>query len=350
VHGKNNYRAGTFGDHVIDFDLVTLAGERMTCSREQHPEIFHAAIGGLGLLGAITRVRQSLHRVETGSVRVEPIQGGSLDEVLERFAERLPASDYTVGWSDGLARGQSLGRGVIHRAQYVPKSEVPDAAKSLSPEGQGLPSKTFGVPNGHLWRLMRPFMTNAGVRLINTAKFQSTRWETGHTYLQSHVAFAFLLDYVPDWRLAYGSSGFIQYQVFVPDGTASATLAAVLDRCHLRDRPPYLAVLKRHRPDAFLLSHALDGWSLAMDFQIGSDRDRLWRLTEELSAIVLDAGGRFYFAKDAVLRPEDVVRAYGRDRLDRFVRLKARLDPDDLLTSSLWQRITAPPVEAGATA
>ena len=339
VHGKNNYRAGTFGDHVVEFDLVTPGGQRLTCSPSMNDDVFSAAIGGLGLLGAITRVKLALKRVETGFLRVEPVVGGSLDEILAQFTESLPASDYTVGWIDGLATGRALGRGVIHRAKYVSAREVTDANASLSPDRQDLPSSVAGVPHRHLWRLMRPLMFNAGVRAINTAKFFSSRWQGRHSYLQSHVAFAFLLDYVPDWRLAYGKSGFIQYQMFVPHDTARDALAAVLARCQQRGLPAYLGVLKRHRPDRFLLSHAVDGWSLALDFRIGHHREALLRLTDELTAIVLEAGGRFYFAKDSVLRPEDVLRAYGRERIERFLAIKARLDPNDLLTSDLWRRV-----------
>ena len=84
----------------------------------------------------------------------------------------------------------------------------------------------------------------------------------------------------------------------------------------------------------------MDGWSLAMDFPVPRGRrDELWALTDELTAIVLDAGGRFYFAKDAVLRPEDVERSYGRERVERFLAIKERLDPDWVLTSDLWRRV-----------
>jgi decaprenylphospho-beta-D-ribofuranose 2-oxidase len=57
----------------------------------------------------------------------------------------------------------------------------------------------------------------------------------------------------------------------------------------------------------------------------------------------VDAGGRFYFAKDAVLRPADVLRAFGRERIDAFLALKARLDPEDVLMSDLWRRIIERP-------
>ena len=340
IHGKNNYREGPFGDHVLDFDLVTPDGALLRCSRSENADVFHAAIGGLGLLGAITRVTIRLKKVETGLLRVEPIVEGSLASAMTAFEGVLPTSDYAVGWVDAVAPGRSLGRAVLHRATYTSAAEIADAASTLDPNRQDLPRSIYGVPKDQIWRLMRPAMTNAGVRLVNAARYRVARLHGQKPYLQSHVAFAFLLDYVPDWRLAYGPAGLIQYQVFVPHQTAPAALAAVIAKTQAARRPSYLGVLKRHRPDDFLLSHAVDGWSLALDFAVGRDRDGLWRLTEQLTEIVLAAGGRFYFAKDAVLRPGDVSRAYGRDRLDRFLAVKARLDPGNVLTSDLWRRVS----------
>ena len=148
---------------------------------------------------------------------------------------------------------------------------------------------------------------------------------------------------MPNWRLAYGPAGFIQYQVFVPAATARDALKDVLTLCHAAKMPSYLAVFKRHRPDPFLLTHALDGWSLAMDFPVtAKNRDQLWALTERMTDRVLAAGGKFYFAKDSVLRAGDVERAYGRTRLDRFLALKQQVDPTNMLTSDLWSRALVP--------
>ncbi len=339
VHGKNNFAVGTFGEHVLDFDLVTPRGEWYRCSPRENADIFYGAIGGLGLLGAITRVRLQMKQVDSGLLRVEALTGRNLDEVFDRFEQRLPESDYLVGWLDCLARGSALGRGVLHRANYITREEDAAWPRSFHTEQQRLPDTILGLPRSQLWRLMRPFVHNPGVRLINSLKYQASAFEDGVTYLQSHVAFAFLLDYVPDWRLAYGDGGFIQYQVFIGHEAARSTLKTILTLCQKKGLPSYLGVLKRHRPDPFLLSHALDGWSLAMDFRVTrANREALWALTREMTACVLDAGGRFYFAKDAVLQPDEVRRAYGGDRLDRFAALKARLDPDTLLVSDLARR------------
>ncbi|RYE92252.1 MAG: FAD-binding oxidoreductase, partial [Myxococcales bacterium] len=334
IHGKNNFRAGPFGDHVLGLELLTPAGERLWCDREQNPDVFHAAIGGLGMLGAVTRVKLKLKKMQSGQMRILPLAASNLDEMFAQFREHLPTADYLVGWVDCLSTGRGIGRGEIHRADYLTAEEDTLGQDGFHVESQGLPSTIMGVSKGVLWRFMQPMLHNPGVRFVNTAKYVMSRLGHGRTYLQSHVGFAFLLDYVPNWRLAYGDGGFIQYQIFVPDSTALECMKTVLRTAQEAGLPSYLGVLKRHRPDAFLLSHALDGWSMAMDFRVtAANRERLWKLTERMTQIVVEAGGRFYFAKDAVLRPADVIRAYGAERFETFAAIKQRLDPENVLQS-----------------
>lgn len=343
IHGKNNFRAGPFGDHVLELDLLTPGGELLTLSRRQNPELFHAVIGGLGMLGAVTRVKLKLKKVESGNLRVESISTRHLDEMFDAFEQRIAVADYLVGWVDCFARGKGIGRGQVHAAYYLHEGEDPNVEDSFHVERQGLPGSILGLPKSQLWRAMRLFSPPPLWNLVNKLKYHSSWREHGKSYLQSHVAFAFLLDYVPNWRLAYGPTGFIQYQVFVPAGTARETLKDVLELCQKAKMPSYLGVFKRHRPDDFLLTHALDGWSLAMDFPVTvKNRNRLWALTERLTERVLAAGGKFYFAKDSVLRATDVERAYGRERLQQFLAIKRRTDPDGVLTSDLWARALAP--------
>lgn len=343
VHGKNNFRAGPIGDHVLDLELLLADGRTLRASRDENADVFHAAIGGLGLLGAVTRLRLELKPVTSGRLRVLPLSAPTLDAMFDAFAAHLPDADYLVGWLDCLAEGDALGRGVVHAARHLRDGEDPDGRAWLDPARQGLPPKILGFPRDKLWLVMRAFMNDPGVALMNAAKYHSARLQHGRTYLQSHVAFAFLLDYVPHWRLAYGPGGFIQYQLFVPDPEARACFRDVLRLGQRAGLPSYLGVLKRHRPDAFLLSHAVDGWSLALDFRADpADRARLRSLVRAMTERVLAAGGRFYFAKDGVLAPADVERAYGADRLRAFAALKARLDPGGLFMTDLARRALPP--------
>lgn len=338
IHGKNNFQVGPFGDHVIDFDLLTADGAVLRCSRDTSADVFHAAIAGMGLLGAVTRVKLRLKHVHSGQLRVEPILGRSIDEMLDVFEARLATCDYLVGWVDCFAGGAGLGRGAVHAASYLAEGQDPDPTATLRVDAQGLPPRILGFPRDHLWKLLRPFTNDPGVALVNYGKFLSSHLEHGRPYRQSHVQFAFLLDYIANWRLAYGRAGFVQHQIFVPQAEARACIRDVLALCQRTGVRSYLGVLKRHRPDAFLMSHALDGYSLAMDFP-ARDLEALRRTAAAVTARVLDAGGKFYFAKDALIGPADVERAYGREALDRFAAMRRRLDPDGLFTSDLARRV-----------
>jgi FAD/FMN-containing dehydrogenase len=263
-----------------------------------------------------------------------------LTQSLERFDALLSRCDYVVGWIDAFARGRALGRGEIHGATYLDSTQDPLGRASLSSAAQELPSRLFGIPREEMWKLMRLFTNAPAMSLVNAAKYRLAQLNQTRSYLQSHAAFAFLLDYIPDWRLAYGDGGFIQHQLFVPREHAESCLNQVLLTCQASGHVPYLAVLKRHRKDDFLLSHSLDGWSLALDFCVtDSNRRDIWSLSERLTEQVLEVGGKFYFAKDAVLRPKDVVRAYGRDRVEQFLSLKQKLDPSGLFGSDLFERV-----------
>ncbi len=343
IHGKNHFRAGPFGEHVLDFDLLTPAGEVLRCSREDNADVFRAAIGGFGMLGAFTRIRLKLHRVHSGNLRVEGLAVPNLDALFDAFDARLPDADYLVGWTDCFARGKSLGRSVIHAAHHLAPGEDPDSARTLDPHAQDLPDRFFGViPRGLMWRLLRPWVNDAGIRIVNATKFASSRLldRPGRTFLQSHVAFAFLLDYVPRWRDAYGLGGFIQVQPFIPADGARQVMRRILETCHEHGVTPYLGVFKRHRADEFLLSHALDGYSMAMDFRVtAKNRERVWRLGQAIGDLVVASGGRFYFAKDAVARPEQVLASFGPERVAAFAAIKRHLDPSGLLSSELSRRV-----------
>ena len=103
---------------------------------------------------------------------------------------------------------------------------------------------------------------------------------------------------------------------------------------------PYLGVVKRHRPDDFLISCNLDGFSLAMDFSVSNrNRSRLSSLLNELDKMVVESGGRFYFAKDSTLRPESARSFLGQKTLVSLMDLKLLCDPDGVLQTNLSRRI-----------
>jgi len=344
IHGKNNYVAGTIGEHIREFTALLPNGEQVICTPESTPELFYSLIGGIGVLGVFTSITLQLKRIYSGELMVHAWASPNLRSMMADFESLKSDVDYLVGWVDGTVSGGGLGRGQIHTADYLHEGEEAAPSQTLRIDYQILPDTFFGlVPKSILYQFMRPFMNNAGVPLVNLAKYVSSRFVGHHKHhLQSLVAFNFLLDYVPNWERSYGSGGLIQYQSFIPKETATDAFSELIRLTLKRGLPNYLGVLKRHRPDRFLLSHAVDGYSLAMDFKVtGGNRARLQKMGDEMSEIVLQAGGRFYFAKDSMIRPEHARRFLGEETLRRFCDLKARVDPHGILQTELYRRLFA---------
>jgi FAD/FMN-containing dehydrogenase len=344
VHGKNNWKVGPIGEHVLAVELLLPDGEVRRCSRSEEPELFHSAIGGFGMLGCFVSVTLQLKRVHSGLLAVEALPARSLGEMMARFEERLASADYLVGWIDAWGTGAGLGRGVLHRANHLAAGDDPLPAQTLRVTNQELPDTFFGVvPKSVMWRLVRPCTVPPGVRAVNAAKYHLARAQGRHEFRQSHAAFAFLLDYIPDWKLALGPGGLIQYQSLVPTAEAERVFTEQLRRAQRAALVPYLGVFKRHRADPFLVSHGLDGYSLALEFKVTrGNRDRLWALAAELDRLVVDAGGRFYFAKDSTLGRASLERWRAEERVQRFLALKRRHDPEERLQTDLYRRLVRP--------
>ena len=344
VHGKNAWKLGTFGDHIYEFDLMLPNGDIKTCSRKQNSDLFHAAIGGFGMLGCFTSLTLHLKRVYSGLVAVEALTKPNLGSTMQWFEDHLHNSDYLVGWLDAFSKGKRLGRSELHRGIYLKPGEDPNPAQTLRLETQKISPDIMGFfPRSALWRFQRPFWNNFGMRFVNIGKFYAARLKDGATYREPHAHFHFLLDSL-DWKKPFGPGGLIQYQPFIPAENAEAAFSQILQLCQQRGLPNFLTVMKRHRPDPFWLTHGLDGYSLAMDFRITNhNRARMVSLARELDEIVLGANGRFYLAKDSTLRPA-VARAYlGEETVSKFIALKQKVDPQNLLQTNMYRRLFGSP-------
>jgi decaprenylphospho-beta-D-ribofuranose 2-oxidase len=342
VHGKNNWRRGTIGDHCLELDVVLADGESMTITKENDPDLFHGVIGSFGQLGIITRARLRMKKVHSGLLEVRAVAAPDLESMLLLADEAKEKWEYVVGWIDAFATGKDLGRGLLHFARHLEEGEDPDPAGSLNADAQDLPGRVFGVvPKGQMWRVLKPFTNCPGMRLINFGKYLAgSTLGDDKVFRQSLAEFSFLLDYVPNWKNIYLPGGLIQHQSFVPMASAEDVFRNQLEICRECRMPSFLAVLKRHRPDPFLMGHGVDGFSLALDFPVvRGRREDLWAMVRELAGPVVTAGGRFYPAKDSALTAELYRATFADGQLDRFARLEAQLDPNRMLRTALADRL-----------
>ena len=246
------------------------------------------------MLGVFTRLRVKLKRVHSGRMRITSIVTKDLEASLDYLEQHRGDADYLVGWLDLYARGAGLGRGAIHQADHPGPGEDPTGETMFAAAKQDVPSRLFWlIPKGWIWPGMWMFLQGGLWRFVNAAKFHAGKMEAKKPpYMQTHGGFQFLLDYVPNWKRMTSPGGLIQFQPFVPKDEAARVYRTLIEMSHKAGLAPYLGVLKRHRADPFLMTHAVDGYSLAMDFTVSARRKpRLWKLCHEMADVVLSAGG-----------------------------------------------------------
>jgi FAD/FMN-containing dehydrogenase len=337
VHGKNAWRMGSFGEQMLAFDLMGPDGAIVSVTPASDPDLFHAAIGGLGMLGIITSVTLQLRRVVSGLLRTHQYVAHTLDEIFALFATHSPTAEYLVGWIDGFAAGAALGRGLVERADF----ETQPDPRTLRPAAQDMPPKIAGlVPRAELWRVMKPAFTDPAMRLANEAQFRRGALTAGHAHHVPHAQFHFLHDYLPHWQRSWLPGGLRQFQAFVPMASAPAVFAELLRRSHHAGITPYLCVFKQHRADPFWLPYQLDGFSLSLDYHVTThNAARLDALLAEMRAPVMANGGRFYLAKDDALDAATYAQTIGAERVARFLALKQAHDPTGIWQSNLFRRV-----------
>src|SRR5512147_3030449 len=136
IHGKNNFKMGPIGEHVMEFTALLPTGEEVTCTPQKNADLFYSMISGLGMLGIFTSVTMKMKKIESGLLEVHALPVHNLHEHLTYILEKAPHFDYTVGWMDTMNGGKSLGRGQIHAANYLHGNEDPNAKETMKLQNQ----------------------------------------------------------------------------------------------------------------------------------------------------------------------------------------------------------------------
>jgi decaprenylphospho-beta-D-ribofuranose 2-oxidase len=325
VHGKNHHVAGSFGDWVRSLDLLTADGDVRTLTPDS--AAFWATVGGMGLTGIVLRATLAVQRTQTAWFVVDTERADNLDDLMARLSSDDDRYPYSVAWFDALASGRRLGRAVLTRGRAATLDDLgPDRVK----RARDFVAPSFGSVPDHL----PPGLLNRWTgRAFNEMWFRKApRRRAGE--LQDITTFFHPLDVIGEWNRLYGPRGFCQYQFVVPPGAEDVFKLAVRDIA-ASGQVSSLNVLKRFGPgNAAPLSFPTAGWTLAVDLPVTPGLERLF---SRLDAMVADAGGRVYLAKDSRLRADLLRRMY--PRLEEFCAVRADLDPHGVFRSDLSRRL-----------
>jgi decaprenylphospho-beta-D-ribofuranose 2-oxidase len=323
VHGKNQHRDGNFGDHVTSLKMRVADGRVVECSPEQHPDLFAATIGGMGLTGHILEVEFGLRPIPSQWIRQESRRIHDIDEFQESLENASSDWPYTMGWIDCLARGKRMGRGTLICGRWADADQAP----SRLPKTGFRPMLRFDWPS---WVLNR-----ATIRMFNELYYRK-QWRSVSRGIVSLEPFYYPLDGIRSWNRMYGRRGFTQYQCVLPREAGRSSARRVLEVLTARGGASFLCVIKDFgREGRGVLSFPRPGITLALDIAV---RDDTQDLVDALNEQVLREGGRVYLAKDSFTRREHFEAMEG-ERLSEFNAVRNRWDPNRRFRSALSVRL-----------
>ena len=316
IHGKNHHLAGTFGNHVTQFELVRSDGTRMHCTPMENPDFYSATIGGMGLTGVIPWAQLRMKPIVSRMVDYQGIQFHGIDEFLD-LTEKSQHIEYTVSWVDVTSTGKNFCRGIFMQGDH---SQVPAPLRPSSQPKLVFPMELPG------WAL-----NGTTVGLFNTLFFNK-QIKSRVEALQDYEPFFYPLDAVLKWNKMYGKRGLLQFQYAIPWENAREGTVKILREVAKSGLASFLAVLKAFGdvPSPGMMSFPKPGITLALDFPIKPNVS--FALFDRLAEMTYEYGGRLYPAKDARMTAMQYQAFY--PQWERFARYK-----DPAITSSFWERV-----------
>lgn len=291
VHGKNHHIDGSFSDHLISMQMLLADGSQITVSPTEHPDLFQATCGGMGLTGIILSATIQLLAINSSQIEQTTYKADNLAHCYELF-EQTQSATYSVAWIDCLASGDKLGRSLLmtgEHSQYGPLNRLDKGKLSIAMDAPSF--------------MLNQYSVQAFNELYYQRIFKSVQKSQIH-----YEPFFYPLDGIHHWNRLYGKRGFVQYQFVLPQSAGISAMTSILEKISANKRGSFLAVLKLFgEGNNNLLSFPEAGHTLALDFKMEAD---LLPFLDQLDDMVLAAGGKIYLAKDARMSAQTFQASY----------------------------------------
>jgi cytokinin dehydrogenase len=302
--GETSYRDGCQVDQVTELDVVTGAGELMTCSAERNSELFHMTLAGLGQCGIIVRARLRLVRAPTHVV----MRTLNYDDVAAFLADQaLLAATEGLGPLTGRVIREPDGRG---RFQLIAGSFVTETDEERFSPGwmAGLRHKSEAVPTKlSYWDFLnrRTASQMAGIAAV---KRGATANPSLALMLPENATAEFVTHVL---ATAQAFNGIAIFEVF-PMITARFSQP-------LQKMPgvPMSFGLRLHR---------------RVPAANASDHQAMLTANQALLARMRAAGGKIYPPYAPIPSRAEWQEHYGAETWRRFAAAKTRFDPNNVLT------------------
>ena len=317
---------------VRSIDLVLANGRRVHASRDENPDLFHAAIGGYGALGVIVEAELDL----------------AVNEPLTRRVERLPAERFLAHF-DTVRADPDV---VMYNADLYPpdyrdlvaihfdRTDQPvTVTERLQQGGTSSPSERLL----YWWVSEAPLGKQARKKVLDRLRLKSEP-----VVWRNHEASYDVRGLDPGSR---DQQTYVLQEYFIPVDRFEDFLPE-MRRVFQAHKVNVVNVSIRHAiadPDTYLSWAPTECFAFVIYYKMGTD-DGAWdhaqTWTRAMADAILHADGRWYLPYQIHATPEQFQAAYPRH--EAFFALKREVDPTYRFRNRLWDTYLPPTEVYGA--
>jgi len=336
IHGKNCEIEGNIGEHVKSFKLILASEKVIECSRSMNSDIFYSAISGLGLLGVILEITLKMKKVPSNYISGKSKRANSIENLIDLYEDTISNSDYSIATIDAIAKGSSLGKGVIHFGSFIKNGDYSIKRHFVNKK------RVFKiVPRSLLLKVTKTFLGDKLIEYffrLHSAGY--TNFFPSRAKIFSFSEYHFLMDnIVPDYN-SFSKEGFYEYQALIPKKFAKEGLKKLIEITHKYGYYSTMTSLKAYRSqkESFVKSFQLDGYGITLDIKkvpskVSIQRDMFLEMTD----LVLSYEGKQHFAKTPIISKEQFELMYPSH--SKLMECKIKYDKGNLFNNDMIRRI-----------
>ena len=326
VHGKDSFKYGNFGENVKELEIILANGRVIKCSKQKNKDIFQSTLGGLGLLGVVTKVKLQLKRNSKKYITTHHTCN-NYRELIKEIYKQKENYDYIYGWIDTYAKNNFLGRGIIFKSKSI-DSELANIDRNfLSTVKNKIQQIIFSLS-----------IKNNLMKYLNFIYFKRFQLKENN-YFNSYKEISFPLDSNGiDVKKQIAPNAFLEIQVIIGKKNLPDGLSQFIDKCQKLNLYSIITGIKIHKKSNNLLSFAEEGISINIVQVLNkNNKKRVLDKFKELHKFVINKNHKVYICKDFFFNKLSFSKNYKLSK--RFFSIKKRYDPKELFSSDFLKRV-----------
>ncbi|MFL2890192.1 MAG: FAD-dependent oxidoreductase [Pelagibacteraceae bacterium] len=326
VHGKDSFKSGNFGASIIELEIILANKKKIICSKNKNSKIFKAVVGGLGLIGIITKVKLKLKKIKKNYITYNFVCKNHKEIVKEIY--KTKNYEYVYGWLDMCSKNDKIGRGVIFKSRGLENSKIKISSNKFLTSIKNLVKSlifAFCIKNKLIKQLNYFFYKSF---LFKKKSFVCDYKKICYPLEENGINFKSIIS----------PASFLEIQLIIKKNNLSNGLKKLIEKCHELKIDPCITGIKVHAKNSNYLSFSDNGVSINITHPFNfKNKKEIFKKFKLLHEYVIQKNYKTYIAKDFFLDKKTFFKNYYFSK--KFIKVKKDVDSSDLFYSDFFRRI-----------